>query len=32
MLLVVPLKRRDPHHIAKDGQELDHGRVSFDPD
>jgi hypothetical protein len=27
-----PLKCRDPHDIAKDFQELDHGRVSFDAD
>ena len=28
----MPLKRCDPHDIAKDAQELDHGRISFDTD
>jgi len=30
--VVTPLKRRDPHHIAKDFQKLDHVRVSFETD
>jgi len=30
--VAMPLKRRDPHHIAKDFQKLDHVRVSFDTD
>jgi hypothetical protein len=29
--IVMPLKRYDPHDIAKDAQQLDHDRVSFDP-
>jgi hypothetical protein len=28
--VAMPLKRRDPHHIAKDFQKLDHVRVSFE--
>jgi hypothetical protein len=27
---VAPLKRHDPYDIAKDAQQLDHDRVSFD--
>jgi len=27
--VVTPLKRYDPHDIAEDAQELDHGHVSF---
>ncbi|OBQ75051.1 hypothetical protein A8146_04900 [Mesorhizobium loti] len=27
---VAPLERCDPHDIAENVQELDHGRVSFD--
>jgi hypothetical protein len=27
--VIVPLKRHDPHHIAKDFQKLDHVLVSF---
>jgi hypothetical protein len=30
--VAAPLKRRDPHHIAKDFQKLDHVRVSFETD
>ncbi|MFD1986638.1 hypothetical protein ACFSOZ_29835 [Mesorhizobium newzealandense] len=28
--VVTPLKRYDPHDIAKDAHYLDHGHVSFD--
>ncbi|WP_292177067.1 hypothetical protein [Mesorhizobium sp.] len=27
--VVTPLERCDPYDIAKDAQDLDHGRVSF---
>jgi hypothetical protein len=26
----MPLKRRDPHDVAKNAQELDHRRISFE--
>jgi hypothetical protein len=30
--LAMPLKRRDPHDIAKNAQELVHGCISFESD